>query len=83
MKIEFVRWDNSLALRVPKALAQELGVSEGTRAHMTVANGCLIVRVAAAEGRRRYSLEHLTSALTEENRHRETDWASTRGNEMW
>jgi len=81
MKIEFLKWGNSLALRVPKAFAEEIGAAEGRRADLKVENGALVIKVATK--RRRYVLEHLIDGITEENRHRETDWGGSRGNEIW
>ena len=83
MKTEFLKWGNSLALRVPKVFAQELGATEGKSAEMTVENGVMLVRVAKPRRRRRYVLEHLTHAITKENCHGETDWGPPRGNEVW
>jgi antitoxin MazE len=83
MKLEFLRWGNSLALRVPKAFAEEIGAVEGKRAEMTAENGVLVIRVAKPKKRRRYVLEHLINAITEENRHPEIDWGSAVGNEVW
>jgi antitoxin MazE len=83
MKIEFLKWGNSLALRVPKAFVQELGANEGKRADMSVENGALVVKVAKPKRRRRYSLEQLVDAITPENRHGETDWGPPRGHEAW
>ena len=39
MKVAFQKWGNSLALRVPKAFADEIGASDGRAAEMTVSNG--------------------------------------------
>jgi len=36
MKVEFLKWGNSLALRVPKAFAQEIGARVGKAANMEV-----------------------------------------------
>jgi antitoxin MazE len=81
MKVEFLKWGNSLALRVPKAFAQEVGASEGKAAELTVENGALVVKVA--KKRRRYSLESLLDGITEENKHAVSDWGTPRGNEVW
>jgi antitoxin MazE len=83
MKIEFLRWGNSLALRVPKAFAEEIGAVEGKRAEMTTENGVLVVKVAKPKKRRRYSLERLVNGITEENRHAEVDWGAPVGDEAW
>ena len=83
MKIEFLRWGNSLALRVPKAFAEEIGAVEGKAAEMTAENGVLVVKVAKRRKRRRYNLENLINAITEENRHPEVEWGAPVGNEVW
>jgi antitoxin MazE len=36
MKVAFQKWGNSLALRVPKVVAQEIGASDGKTAEMSV-----------------------------------------------
>lgn len=83
MKVEFLRWGNSLALRVPKAFAEEIGAVAGRRAEMTAENGVLVVKVSKPKRRRRYDLEHLINGITEENRHTEFDWGPSVGNEAW
>ena len=83
MKTEFLKWGNSLALRVPSAFAKEVGASEGRRADMTVENGALVVKLAKPKKRRRYLLETLIDEITEENRHAETEWGPPVGNEIW
>ena len=85
MKIEFQKWGNSLALRVPSAFAREVGAVEGKRAELTVENGALVVRVPAGQARkrRRYRLEDLVADITPENRHPEINWGPPVGNEVW
>ena len=83
MKVEFLKWGNSLALRVPKAFAEEIGAAEGKPAEMTAEHGVLLVKVAKRRKRRRYDLENLINAITEENRHAEIEWGSPIGKEVW
>ena len=83
MKTEFLKWGNSLALRVPSTFAKEVGASEGKKAEMTVEHGALVIKVAQPRKRRRYRLEDLIVRITEENRHPEVDWGSPVGNEAW
>ena len=83
MKVEFLKWGNSLALRVPKAFAEEVGAVEGKPAEMTVDNGVLVIKVAQPKKRRRYNLEKLIDEITENNRHPEIDWGPPVGNEIW
>jgi antitoxin MazE len=83
MRTEFLKWGNSLAVRIPAAFARDLGASEGKPADMTVENGALVVKIARSKKRRRYRLEELVERITEENRHAETDWGGPVGNEVW
>ena len=84
MKIEFAKWGNSLVVRIPAALAQEVGAREGKPAEITVENGALVLKpVARQKKRRRYRIEELVAGITPENRHPETDWGPPRGNEVW
>src|SRR3954468_7904563 len=60
MRTEFVKWGNSLALRVPSAFAKEVGATEGKRAEMTIQDGALVVKVVErSKKRRRYTLDEL------------------------
>jgi antitoxin MazE len=83
MKVEFQKWGNSLALRVPKAFAEEIGAVPGKQAEMTTDNGVLVIKVHQPRKRRRYRLENLINGITEGNRHREVDWGPPVGNESW
>jgi antitoxin MazE len=85
MKIEFLKWSNSLALRIPKAFAQEIGASVGKAANMEVRGGKLVVEIAKPKRRRRrrYTLEQLIDGITPENRHHELEWGPSVGNELW
>jgi antitoxin MazE len=86
MKVAFQKWGNSLALRVPKAIAQEIGASDGKAAEMSVRDGKLIIEVSKPKPKprkRRYSLDELVARITPENRHQEIDWGQPVGNEVW
>jgi antitoxin MazE len=83
VRTEFLKWGNSLAVRIPAAFARELGANEGKPADMTVENGALVVKVARSKKKRRYRLEDLVGRITEENRHSEIDWGGSVGNEVW
>jgi antitoxin MazE len=73
MKVAFQKWGNSLALRVPKAVAQEIGASDGKAAEMSVRDGKLVIEVTKPK-KRRFTLDELVAGITPENRHEEVDW---------
>lgn len=79
MPLRVARWGNSLALRLPKLIAEQAGLDEGTAIEVTVDDGKLVV-TAARSGP---TLEELVAGITPENRHGETDWGRPVGREEW
>ena len=74
------KWGNSLAVRIPLAIAREAGLSEGDSVALTLdPEGAIVLRPS----RRRYDLAELVSRITPKNRHHETDWGRKRGRESW
>jgi antitoxin MazE len=74
------KWGNSLAVRIPRAIATEAGLAEGDRLTLKLAaDGGIMLRST----RRRYSLSDLVSRITPGNRHHETDWGRPAGREAW
>jgi antitoxin MazE len=72
------KWGNSLAVRIPKSVAQQIRVAEGHKVLLEVASNGLLVRPA----RRRYRLTDLVRKITNANRHSETDWGKRVGGEV-
>lgn len=74
------RWGNSLALRIPKALAVEAGISEGSRVEIELDGDRLSVRAVRIEG---YSLAELLAGVTPQNRQSEIETGGSVGREVW
>lgn len=74
------QWGNSLALRIPKALARQTRIRKGSPVSLTLENGRFVMKPLA---RRKYRLKELVSKITPANRHSETDWGPARGKEIW
>jgi antitoxin MazE len=84
MKIAFQKWGNSLAVRVPKVVAQEIGARDGKAAEMSVQGGKLVIEpIKHTRRKRRYILDELIGRITPQNRHDEIDWGAGVGNEAW
>ena len=84
MIVEFRKWGNSLAVRIPKALADAVKASDGKRAELKVENGTLVLRPVVKPARKvRYTLDELLSGMTPDNVPQEVDWGARRGNEAW
>jgi antitoxin MazE len=69
------KWGNSLALRIPQAIAEQLGVKENSSVYLTVKNDCLYIE-------KDYSLEELAAMITDENRHELQDFGPDVGEEV-
>ena len=74
------QWGNSLALRIPKAFAQQARVKKGSAVTLSVEKGRMVMKPLR---RRKYTLEELVSKITPKNRHPETDWGKPVGKEIW
>ena len=72
------RWGNSLALRIPKPLAKEIGLGEDSRVELSVEDGKLVVRPLPTP---RYELEALLAGITEGNLHDEVESGPAMGRE--
>jgi len=80
MKTRIHKWGNSLALRIPKSFATEVGFERETPIEMSLANGKLVITpIAKPEP----SLKQLLAKITKENLHHEVDTGSALGNETW
>lgn len=79
MKTYVQRWGNSLALRIPKILALELGVDKDTAVELELVDGALIMRVAADEP----TLDQLLAGITDDNIHDEIRTGKPMGSEVW
>ena len=79
MLTKIQKWGNSLALRIPKAFADETGLSRDSQVEIRVVDGQIhIVPVQA-----RYELDTLLETITAENLHGEVDTGEAVGNEVW
>jgi antitoxin MazE len=72
------KWGNSLALRLPKALANEAHITEGSQVELVRTDEGVLVKA----GRKpRYRLSELLAGVTRKNVHSETDWGRSAGRE--
>lgn len=74
------KWGNSLAVRIPAAMAKQAGLGEGDSVKLGLNRDRAIVLHPAT---RKYELSDLVARITHKNRHRETDWGPPQGKESW
>ena len=80
MKTRVQRWGNSLAVRIPKSFAEEVGLMDGSPVEMRLVEGGLLVEPAST---RPLSLEELLDGVSESNLHDEVDTGPAQGLEVW
>ena len=80
MKTRIQKWGNSLALRIPKSFAQDVGFDRDVPVNLSVEDGKLIV-VPITESP--MTLERLLEQITEDNIHHEVDKGLAVGEEVW
>jgi antitoxin MazE len=78
MRTKVQKWGNSLAVRIPKPVALEVGLRYDGDVELSVQQGNLVV----APTRREYTLEELVKDITPENRHEEIDFGLPVGREI-
>ncbi len=75
---QVTKWGNSLAVRIPKAMADQLSLSEDSPVDIEVTGG----RIVISPHRREYTLEELVAQITPENRVEEISFGPPVGAEL-
>ena len=71
------KWGSSLAVRIPKAIAEQWGVGEGSAIELESEGDRVVMR------KRAYDLAALLSRVTADNLHTEQETGEPQGNEQW
>ena len=80
MRATIQKWGNSLALRIPKAFACDVGLSKNAEVELQIVDGEIHISPVPPE---RLSLEALVSEITADNRHGEAFPEESAGSEAW
>lgn len=80
MKTTAQKWGNSLAIRVPKSVAMQLGLKAQDHLEIEVHEGNVVLRPHL---RRVYRLHDLVKRITPKNVHDEIDTGFPIGREIW
>jgi len=83
MNTQIGKWGNSLGVRIPGALAKELGLHDGSEVDLQQVEGTLVLRPKPPRGQTTYSLDELLSMITPETLQNETQWGEPQGKEEW
>ena len=80
MVTKIQKWGNSLAVRIPKALADEAGLEQGKAVDLRYEDGELRIRKRA---RKRYDLDEMLASVPDDFDEGEWDTGPPVGNEVW
>jgi antitoxin MazE len=77
MDVQVARWGNSLGVRIPREVARQAGLAEGSRVTITTEGNRIILTTIP----RRYVLEELLEGMTPAEMHEAFDWGPDLGRE--
>ena len=73
------KWGNSLAIRIPKNVADKINLKEGTVISIDVTDNNIVI----TPEKPKYTLEALLSGASSEDFEGEYDWGEAVGEEVW
>ena len=80
MASRITKWGNSLGLRIPKVLAEQAGLKEGSLVDVNLEDGTILIRSIQPPSLR---LDDLLAAVHDENIHEEVSTGDPVGREVW
>ena len=80
METRVQKWGNSLALRIPKPLAIQIGLELNSPVELSLRGKELVIELVRPSG---LKLDDLLAQVTEHNLHSEIDTGPATGGEVW
>lgn len=77
MRARISKWGHSLAVRIPRAFAEQLGISEGAAIEIIASGDTIMLKKS------KYRLEGLLAEVRPESLHGEIDTGRPVGREEW
>jgi len=74
------KWGNSLAVRLPKTVAEECGIKADSPVEIVREDNLIIIKPVRKKG---FSLDSLLASVTEDNIHTEIPTGKPAGKEIW
>ena len=79
MEAKIQKWGNSLAVRIPKYLADLISIGDGSRVEIKLVDRTIQIEPISSH---EYLLEDLLRDVTDENIHEEADFGEAVGKEL-
>ena len=80
MQTKVQLWGNSLALRIPKYIASQMNINNGSNVDVVVEDEKLIIKSISDK---QEVLNQLLSKINDNNIHSEEDFGNAMGEEVW
>lgn len=79
MKTRVSKWGNSLALRIPKSVVDDIGLADTAEVDVKVVAGSVVITPITVEP----SIDELIASIDPATVHAEVDWGPPVGKEVW
>jgi antitoxin MazE len=76
---KIAQWGNSLGVRLPQAIVQQIGLKAGTVITISTEGDKIVLSLAKPK----YTLQELLKDVKPEQQHDEIDWGEPHGEEVW
>jgi len=85
MTTKIQKWGNSLAMRLPKELADSFNLKAGSEVAFITSGDSqsFSIQPQIKIEIPKYTLEDMVRGITKKNRHKEFDWGEPMGKEIW
>jgi antitoxin MazE len=80
MNATIQKWGNSLALRIPSAVARDTHLENGSIVNLAVRQGKVVIEPAKKE---KYRLDDLLKGVSKKNLHASVETGPAAGQEVW
>lgn len=80
MRATIQKWGNSLAVRIPKAFAEETRLRQGSEIDISLADGNVVLAPLPKEP---LKLSELLERVSPESLHEHAEWGQPKGREAW
>ncbi len=80
MTAAIAKWGNSLAIRIPQSIAEQVQIQAGSEISIDIIDGKIIL---TPYRRKKYTLDELLEGMTSDHLHAEISTGISVGNEVW
>ncbi len=80
MTAAIAKWGNSLAVRIPQAIAEQLQIQAGSEINIDIIDGKIVL---TPRRRKKYTLDELLDGMDSNHLHAEISTGVSVGNEAW